>query len=134
MTTSAVPKQPMQLLYGLMAISLAGLTLFAPLSQDQSYHQFADQRVLFGIPNFWNVVSNLPFIALGAAGLMPLRSYPISVVLFSGIFLSAFRSSYYHWNPDDASLVWDRLPMTLCFGAILAAVVEERLDARAAVI
>jgi len=48
--------------------------------------------------------------------------------------LTGFGSSYYHWNPDDASLFWDRLPMTLCFAAILAAVVEERVDARAAVI
>ncbi len=134
MTTGAIRKQPILLLYGLMAISLAGLTLFAPFSQDQSYHLFADQRALLGIPNFWNVISNLPFIAVGAAGLLGLRRDPISIVLFSGIFLTGFGSSYYHWNPDDASLFWDRFPMTLCFAAILAAVVEERVDARAGVV
>ncbi len=122
----------MLVLYGLMAISLVGLTLFQPFSQDQGYHQFADQRVLFGIPNFWNVISNLPFIAVGAAGLLRLRRDPISVVLFFGIFLTGFGSSYYHLNPNDGSLFWDRLPMTLCFAAILAAVVEERVDAKAA--
>ena len=45
--------------------------------------------------------------------------------------MTGFGSSYYHWNPSDATLFWDRLPMTLCFAAILAAVVEERVDARA---
>lgn len=134
MTTSAVRNQPMLVLYGLMAISLVGLTLFQPFSQDQGYHQFADQRVLFGIPNFWNVISNLPFIAVGAAGLLRLRRDPISVVLFFGIFLTGLGSSYYHLDPNDGSLFWDRLPMTLCFAAILAAVVEERVDAKAAVI
>jgi hypothetical protein len=124
----------MLVLYGLMAISLVGLTLFPPFLQDQSYHQFADQRVLFGIPNFWNVFSNVPFIAVGAAGLLRLRRDPITVVLFLGIFLTGFGSSYYHLIPNDASLFWDRLPMTLCFAAILAAVVEERVDTKAALI
>jgi hypothetical protein len=55
----------------------------------------------------------------------------MTLVLFTGIFLTGFGSSYYHWNPNDGTLFWDRLPMTLCFAAILAAVVEERVDARA---
>jgi hypothetical protein len=114
-----------------MMISLAGLMLLPPFSQDQSYHQFADQRYLFGIPNFWNVASNLPFIAIGAAGLWQFRRDLTTVVLFSGILLTGFGSAYYHLNPNDVSLFWDRLPMTLCFAAILAAVVEERVDARA---
>ena len=54
-----------------------------------------------------------------------------TIVLFTGLFLTGFGSSYYHWNPNDGTLFWDRLPMTLCFAAILAAVVEERVDARA---
>ena len=128
---STVRDRPVLILYGLMMISLAGLTLLPPFLQNQSYHEFADQRALFGMPNFWNVVSNLPFIAVGAAGLLRLRRDSITVVLFSGILLTGFGSSYYHLNPNDAALFWDRLPMTLCFAAILAAVVEERVDARA---
>ena len=57
-----------------MVASLAALLLLPPIPQDQSYHQFADQRTLFGIPNFWNVVSNLPFIAVGAVGLAAVSS------------------------------------------------------------
>ena len=57
------------ILLGLAAASLAALLLLPPIPQDQSYHKFADQRTLFGTPNFWNVVSNFPFIAIGLAGL-----------------------------------------------------------------
>jgi hypothetical protein len=114
-----------------MMISLVGLMLLPPFLQDQHYHQFADQRGLFGIPHFWNVVSNLPFVVIGATGLWQFRRDPTAVVLFSGILLTGFGSAYYHLHPDDISLFWDRLPMTLCFAGILAAMVEERVTARA---
>ena len=115
---------------GLMAASLLALLLIPPISQDQDYHQFADQRTLLGIPNFWNVVSNLPFLAVGALGLQRFYQKPAIFVLFLGILLTAFGSSYYHWNPSDRTLFWDRLPMTLCFMAILSTAIEERVDAR----
>lgn len=114
-----------------MVASLVGLLLVAPVSQDQSYHQFADQRTLLGIPNFWNVLSNLPFMALGAAGLWKFHRDPATTVLFLGILLTGFGSAYYHWDPSDRTLFWDRLPMTLGFMAILSVTIEERVDARA---
>jgi len=126
-----VRSRPVPVLYGLMFISLIALLPLPPLLQNQDYHQFADQRELFGIPNFWNVVSNLPFIAIGAVGLLQFHHNAITVVLFTGIFLTGFGSSYYHLNPNDSTLFWDRLPMTICFAAILSAVVEERIDAEA---
>jgi hypothetical protein len=129
--SSTVRDRPVPVLYGLMIVSLAALLPLPPLLQDQNYHQFADQRELFGIPNFWNVVSNLPFIAVGAVGLLRVRRDATTIVLFTGLFLTGFGSSYYHLNPNDGTLFWDRLPMTLCFAAILAAAVEERVDARA---
>ena len=92
----AIRDRPVAVLYGLIVVSLAGLLPLPPLLQDQSYHQFADQRELFGIPNFWNVVSNLPFVAVGAAGLLRFRRDATSTVLFTGIFLTGFGSSYYH--------------------------------------
>ena len=58
----------------LMVASLVGLLLLPPISQDQNYHDFADQRTILGIPHFWNVVSNLPFIAVGVAGIAPCSS------------------------------------------------------------
>ena len=125
---------PVVVLLGLMSASLAGLFLLPPIPQDQSYHQFADQRAILGIPNFWNVVSNLPFLAVGAAGLWRFRDDPATIVLFLGIFLTGIGSSYYHWDPNDRTLFWDRLPMTLAFAAILALVVAERVNARAGAI
>ena len=126
-----VRDRPVPFLYGLMVVTLLALLPLPPLLQNQEYHQFADQREIFGIPNFWNVVSNLPFIAVGAIGLAHFRRDATTFVLFGGIFLTGFGSSYYHLNPNDQTLFWDRLPMTLCFAAILSAVVEERVDARA---
>ena len=125
------PLNPSYALLGLMVASLAGLLLLPPIPQDQSYHQFADQRAFFGVPNFWNVISNIPFIVIGAAGLWRFHRDPAVIVLFSGILLTGIGSSYYHWKPSDGSLLWDRLPITLCFMAMLAAVIEERVDARA---
>jgi hypothetical protein len=126
--SGAQGNRPVVILLGLMTVSLAVLPLLPPIPQDQSYHHFADQRTLLGVPNFWNVVSNLPFIAVGAAGLRQFHHNPATFVIFLGIFLTGFGSSYYHWNPNDGTLFWDRLPMTLAFMAILAAVVEERVS------
>ena len=127
-------RNPILVFSGLTAASLGALLLLPPIPQDQSYHQFADQRTLFGIPNFWNVVSNLPFLAVGAAGLRRFRDDPATVVFFLGVFLTGLGSSYYHWDPNDSTLFWDRLPMTLSFAAILALVVGERVSARAGAI
>jgi len=121
---------PVVVFLGLAAASLAALLLLPPILQDQSYHRFADERTLFGIPNFWNVVSNVPFIAVGAVGLRQFYRNPATLALFLGIFLTGFGSSYYHWNPNNDTLFWDRLPMTLCFMAILAIIVGERVNAR----
>jgi len=132
--SSILRERPIPVLYSLMVVTLVALLPLPPLLQDQSYHQFADRREILGIPNFWNVVSNLPFIAVGAAGLLRFRGEPITFVLFTGLFLTGFGSSYYHLDPNDGTLFWDRLPMTLCFAAILSAVVEERVDPKAGAI
>src|SRR5437764_10587314 len=121
---------PGAVLFGLMAASLAGLLLLPAIPQDQSYHLFADCRAVAGIPNFWNVVSNIPFIAIGAAGLWRFRDNPATIVLFLGFLLTGIGSSYYHWDPNDGALLWDRLPMTLSFAAILTLAVQERVNAR----
>jgi hypothetical protein len=108
--------------------------LLPPIPQDQSYHHFADQRTLLGIPNFWNVVSNIPFIGIGAAGLWQFGRSPATMLLFLGIFLTGFGSAYYHLEPSDQTLFWDRLPMAIGFMAILAIAIEERVDKRAGAI
>lgn len=106
-----------------------------PIPQDRDYHQFADARNLWGIPNFWNVASNLPMLFLGAYGLnLSAQNFSIRpgfaakwmpVVLAFGIFITSFGSAYYHYNPDNQTLVWDRLPMTLMFMAVFSMVVYD---------
>ena len=128
---AAIRARPLIILFGLAAVSLAALLLVPPIPQSQVYHGFADQRMLLGIPNFWNVVSNLPFILVGALGLRHVRGSLSARIFFLGVFLTGFTSSYYHWAPSDWGLFWDRLPMTFAFMSILANVIEERVDARA---
>jgi len=82
---------------------------FPPIAPDETYH-------------FWNVASNLPFASVRALGLCKLRRV-FDSVLFTGVLLTFFGSAYYHPAPSDARLVWDRLPMTLVFMALLACVV-----------
>jgi len=94
-----------------------------PIAQDETYHLFADNHTIWGVANFWNVVSNLPFALVGVLGLWKLRGV-FNRVLFAGVLLTFFGSSYYHLAPGDARLVWDRLPMTLVFTALLACVVK----------
>lgn len=121
---------PLFVLAGLMAVSLGFLGLAPKIPQDQAYHLFADQRALVGIPNFWNVVSNIPFMVVGAIGLARFRDDAATIVLFLGFFLTGIGSAYYHWDPNDGTLFWDRLPMTISFAAIFSLFVQERVGAR----
>ena len=135
MTLSVAKKnRPLAALLGLMVASLAMLPLLPPIPQDPSYHDFADQRTLLGIPHFWNVVSNVPFILIGALGLWQFCRDRATFVLFLGVFLTGFGSAYYHWNPSNGTLFWDRLPMALTFMAILAVAIEERVSEKAGAI
>src|SRR3954465_9003158 len=98
---ATIHARPLGFLYGLAALSLAGLLLVPPIPQSQIYHGFADQQTLLGIPNFWNVVSNLAFLLVGALGLMNpnVRRELSATLFFLGVFLTGISSSYYHWAP-----------------------------------
>ena len=105
-----------------MAVVLA----VPPWPQDLVYHNFADTRAFFGIPNFWNVVSNAAFLIVGVAGL---RDDPL---MAAGLILTAFGSGYYHWSPSSQTFFGDRLPMTIVFMAFYAAFLDDRLNIRRA--
>lgn len=121
------------LLLGLLTITGLVITfLFPPIPQPAIYHAFADHSPFLGIANFLNVFTNLPFIVVGILGLLILKrtavKRPIAIiyrVLFAGILLIGFGSSYYHLAPDNNHLVWDRIPMTIVFMAFLSAVIAE---------
>lgn len=97
---------------------------------------------MFAISNFWNVASNLPFLAAGLWGLVVVRRYggavclpglePAYVVFFAGIALTALGSSYYHLNPQNGPLFWDRLPMTFSIAGLFSIIVGEFVSVRSA--
>ena len=132
-----------------LAILSLGMLLIAaiapPIPQPLEYHQFADQRDYFGIPNFFNVVSNLAFLFVGIAGLTFLLSSRVSspyrsfikpcerwsyMILFLGVTLTGVGSAYYHLAPDNDSLTWDRLPIAIAITALLSATITERVGVK----
>jgi len=126
------------LLLIVMALPAAAL-LVDPIPQDPAYHGFADQRTLLGVPHFWNVVSNVPFVAVGAASLVVLAAGRVSVqaqlsflypALFAALVATGLGSAAYHLAPSNASLVWDRVGITLAIAALFCIVFGEHVSAR----
>ena len=139
---SSPSRLPRRLVLGAMALwSL--LTLFGPmLAQSPSYHAFADQRTIHGLPHAMDVLSNLGFLVAGIAGLVALwrtrmvhiapTARCMAAVFFTGLIGCFAGSSYYHLAPDDAALVWDRLAMCVPFAGILGLAVRQACDDDAA--
>lgn len=133
-----IPRSKALLILLLPAVPLVVIALMLhPIPQPLSYHNFADHRPWLGIPNFGDVVSNLPFAIVGIWGLIVLftpgsikfsdpRERWLYLVMFVALILTAFGSGYYHLAPDNARLVWDRIPIMIVFMALLAAVIAER--------
>jgi succinate dehydrogenase hydrophobic anchor subunit len=120
--------------------------LIPSLPQNENYHHFADPRAFGGIHNAFDVLSNVFFLIVGLLGMRfvlndrsaahpvqrfldPRERWPY-LIFFAGVALTAFGSAYYHLHPDDAHLVWDRLPMTLGFMSLLAATLNERISVK----
>jgi len=127
-----------------VAVTATAVTaaILPPIPQPSTYHLFADRRSLLGISNGLDVLSNVPFAVVGLAGLAvtwfrrrndtapfsdPWERWPYTV-LFAGVLLTSVGSAYYHLAPDNARLVWDRLPMSLGFMGLLTALLAERVS------
>lgn len=130
-------------LIGLTLPLLAWAAQMAPIHQPAEYHDFADQRLLLGIPHFWNVMSNLPFAVIGLLGIWWLtRAGRTSgafadpgerlayFVFFAGEFLTCFGSGYYHSAPSNETLMWDRLVFSLLLTSFFTIVVTEFVNGR----
>ncbi len=120
--------------------------MITTIQQDQAYHLFADGRAFLGIDNAANTLSNIAFLVVGGLGLFflwreraagesrrfaapeEMRPY---WVLFCAVALTVFGSAYYHLAPNDARLVWDRLPMSLGFMALFSATIVDRTSIKA---
>jgi len=134
-------KPKLTLIFIIVIVAIIAAVAAGPISQDREYHAFADQRIVFGIPNFWNVVTNIPLIIIGIMGMTLIARGKASgglaelkmiyFLFFIGLFATGFGSMYYHYDPTNQTLLWDRLPMTLFFMAFFSAVVGEHISTRA---
>lgn len=119
---------------------IIAVLMLPPIAQDLNYHLFADQQAWLGLPNFWNVISNLPFVAVGLFGLSrpPLsvdaKLLPAYWVFCAFMVLVGLGSSYYHYAPSTQTLIWDRLPMSGAFMALFACVIVDAISHRARVL
>lgn len=113
-------------------ILIAALTIFGPIAQPHDYHAFADQRALCGVAHGGDVFSNAGFLLVALYGFHALRRSPAAdparsayAVFFAAIGLTALGSTWYHLAPDNARLVWDRLPIAVACAALLAAAIRD---------
>ncbi len=115
-------------------ISLIGMFVLDPIEQDNAYHDFCDSATILSVSNFWNVISNLPFMIVGFLGLYKMNSMPKPnmqyVIFFLGVLFTSLGSSYYHLNPNNEALVWDRLPMTIVFMSLFSIIISEFINAK----
>jgi hypothetical protein len=115
---------------------LALLFSLEPLTDPSSYHDFADRRAFFGIPNFTDVVSSLAYGVAGLWGMAtcarmpPASSLRAWQVLFVGVALIGPGSAFYHWDPSGITLIWDRLPMSVGFAGLFVAILSDYISPR----
>lgn len=123
------------------AVAVTVVGFHAPIPQSQSYHHFADQRTLGGIPHGFDVLSNLTFLLSGVLGLIFTSRTGSAfdsgtrwafATLFFGLVLTSFGSAYYHLNPSNQALVFDRLPMIVAMSGCVGAVIADRFGGKAA--
>lgn len=128
------------LVFGAVALVLN----LPPVAQDQLYHNFADKRSLCGVANFFDVISNGLFIVFGGMGLysvfqkranplMPVEKW-LWAIFFLGAFAVGVGSGYYHLNPNNSTLVWDRIPMTISFMSFFAIVIMHYINVKLAAV
>lgn len=138
-------KTPATHLENLLLFALSAAFLLACLgpavAQHAHYHGFADQRGWWGLPYAMDVLSNLPFAIGGVWGLLALRAYQpapaqgahrsLATLFFAGLVLTSLCSGFYHWQPDNAGLLVDRLGMVVVFAGLLGLAAADRVSARA---
>lgn len=137
----------------LLLLAVAGPSLPSP---GMGGVPFADERDWFGLPHAMDVLSNLPFAALGVWGLRwlhwhdqahehvqdavplhhavaqpPVNLLDCAWMFFAGLVITAAGSAFYHLQPDALRLAADRAGMTVAFAGLIGCAVCERVSARA---
>ena len=123
------------ILLGVTAACVVLTALWPRHPQDLAYHDFADRRALLHVPNALNVVSNGGFLLAGAWALVRTARSPLvggervaGFVFGVGLLLTGLGSSWYHWAPSNATLVWDRLPLSALFPTVFAVAIGDRVS------
>lgn len=123
----------------LFVFSAVVLYFLDPIAQDLAYHRFSDCRSFFGINHFMDVLSNFPFLVIGFMGIRlagkayrkkTMIFFLMTFVLFVGVFLTGLGSAFYHYDPTNFTLIFDRLPMTLVFTPFFATIIYDYVDRR----
>jgi hypothetical protein len=120
-----------------LAAVLAAWAFMPAIVQDPRYHAFADERAWLGVPRAADVLSNAAFLAVGAFGVAALLARHrtrFGAATEAGLWCvalgfvgTAAGSAWYHLDPTDASLAWDRLPMTVIFAGVLGMAIAQRV-------
>ena len=129
------PGQPVKpwIKYAPAAITVGTIMLLAlhgRIAQPAHYHEFADRSAALGLPHAADVFSNVGFALVAIWGWLTLHprrdsdqlraGWPGYRLFLIGLLLTAFGSSFYHLAPDNARLIWDRLPIALiCVGLLV---------------
>ncbi len=132
----------LKVMLAVIVVAIIAVFSIDPIAQNPAYHDFADHRRFFNIANFFNVLTNLPLVIVGIIGIRLVSSdqangglaelKAIYLAFFVGVFLSGFGSAYYHYQPDNQTLFWDRLPMTIIFMAFFSIIIGEYISTRLA--
>lgn len=120
----------------IIVVSFVYMMTLPLIRQNPAYHAFAANSIIWGIPRFADVVSNIFFALFGLMGLRHCLTHRPAVavhswqVFFWGVSLVSLGSAWYHLWPDNSTLVWDRLPMTIGFMGLFSAILSEYVDSR----
>ena len=128
------PQHKLTLLTSITIIGIAIVFSMNPIAQSIDYHNFIDSKTIFNIPNFYNVISNFGFILLGCFGFTKAitknkKSY-LLYFLLGGILLTGIGSGYYHWHPNNTTLVFDRLPMVIVFMTFFTFIISNYISSK----
>ncbi len=101
------------------------VVVLGPIERGPGFHDYADQRRWLGIPHAGDVLSNVPFVIVGVRAL---RQTPVLALAVAWIGVG---SAIYHWAPSDTTLSLDWAPIGVTLMLMLAAVIRDRIGARA---
>jgi hypothetical protein len=130
---------PKRLYLASLLVFIIAAISYGPISQPQEYHDFADDREFLSIPNALDVMSNLVIIYPGIVGLALVHErrknsqlsddeVSIHITLFSGMILTFAGSVWFHLDPNDSTMLWDRLGMSVVIGSCISLLIHDMYD------